>query len=308
MQTRRDPLAVTHDGSFHADEVFGFVVLNAALGPTLRLRRSRDPAVIAAADIVFDVGGSYDPASGRYDHHMRDRPQRADSGLPYSSAGLLWRDFGRDALRAQLGAATPVPIIDAIWREIDDTLVRTIDAVDNGVTPPEATSLALLVDACKPTWDVPAHRTAEAETQGFHEAADLVAGFLRRRADHIRATLAAHELVLAAFRASPIPEILELPHNLPWQPAVFQEQLPVLYAVYPKGGNWMIDAMPPAPGSFAQRLPLPERWAGLRDAALSAECGVFDAVFVHPARFCGSARSRSGALAMAEAALAFKTG
>jgi hypothetical protein len=53
--------AVTHDGPFHADDVFADAVLRAARDD-VRLTRSRDPAVIADADLVFDVGGSYDPS------------------------------------------------------------------------------------------------------------------------------------------------------------------------------------------------------------------------------------------------------
>jgi uncharacterized UPF0160 family protein len=68
-------------------------------------------------------------------------------------------------------------------------------------------------------------------------------------------------------------------------------------------GNWMVDAMPPEPGSFDQRLPLPEAWAGLRDADLAAVCGVPDAVFVHARRFVGAARSREGAMEMVRRAI-----
>jgi uncharacterized UPF0160 family protein len=32
--------------------------------------RSRDPAALAPCHIVVDVGGEYDPASHRYDHHQ----------------------------------------------------------------------------------------------------------------------------------------------------------------------------------------------------------------------------------------------
>jgi uncharacterized UPF0160 family protein len=66
----------------------------------------------------------------------------------------------------------------------------------------------------------------------------------------------------------------------------------------------MIDTMPPEPGSFAQRLPLPESWAGLEGAELAAASGVADAVFVHVRRFVGAAASRDGAIAMARLALA----
>lgn len=61
---------VTHDGPFHADDVFADAVLRAALGD-IHLVRSRDPAVIDSADLVFDVGSEHDPAAHRYDQHCK---------------------------------------------------------------------------------------------------------------------------------------------------------------------------------------------------------------------------------------------
>ena len=93
---------VTHSGSFHCDEVLGYAILRRALPPealgTSSLTRTRDPSVIEGADIVWDVGGVFDPARGRFDHHQRGAPTRLD-GSPYSSAGLLWAAYGRDAVR-----------------------------------------------------------------------------------------------------------------------------------------------------------------------------------------------------------------
>ncbi len=133
----------------------------------------------------------------------------------------------------------------------------------------------------------------------------MAEGFLRRRAQAVRARLAAEAVVLAAHARSADPCVLELGRKLPWKGPVFANALPVLYAVYPApNGNWMVDAMPPEPGSFAQRLPLPEAWAGLRDAELAAACGVPDMVFVHARRFVCAVRSREGALAMARGAIA----
>ncbi len=123
------------------------------------------------------------------------------------------------------------------------------------------------------------------------------------------ARLAADAVVLAAHGRSADPRVLELDRKLPWEGPVFAHGLPVLYAVYPvPNGNWMVDAMPPEPGSFAQRLPLPQVWAGLRDAELASASGVPDAVFVHARRFVGAARSREGALAMARGAIEIGSG
>ena len=65
----------THNGSFHADDVFGVAVLM-LLHPGAELVRTRDEQVVAAADFAVDVGGEWDPARGRFDHHQRDALRR----------------------------------------------------------------------------------------------------------------------------------------------------------------------------------------------------------------------------------------
>ncbi|HKH96890.1 MAG TPA: MYG1 family protein, partial [Beijerinckiaceae bacterium] len=122
--------AVTHDGSFHADDVFAYAVLRAAV-PGIALERTRDADAVERADLVFDVGGLFDPQTRRFDHHMRDRPLR-DDGTPYSSLGLLWREYGRTAVAAFLGGAEP-DVVEAVWRELDGSLVVEIDRTDNGI-------------------------------------------------------------------------------------------------------------------------------------------------------------------------------
>ncbi len=133
----------------------------------------------------------------------------------------------------------------------------------------------------------------------------MVAGVLRRRVDGARARHAAAAIVLAAHAQGEDPRILVLDRGMPWKNVVFTHDLPVLFTVSPaSNGNWMVDSMPPEPGSFAQRLPLPEAWAGLPAPELAAETGVADAVFVHLRRFVAAARSRDGAVELARRAVA----
>ncbi|MFT8242989.1 MYG1 family protein [Roseomonas sp. BN140053] len=304
------PLLVTHSGSFHCDESFAYVVLRHALGlgtpgTDHRLLRTRDAALIATGDIVWDVGLVFDEAANRFDHHQRGAPQRPD-GTPFSSAGLVWQRYGEAAMRALLRPAGADHLAPAITAELDRALVRRIDETDNGVASTrDPLDLAALVADCNPAWDSPRGTGQEAEDAAFLVAADMLDGVLRRRVESLRARFAADALVVAAQAASADPRILELDRNMPWKGAVFSHDLPVLFAVYPvSNGNWMVDAMPPEPGSFGQRLPLPESWAGLQDAALAQASGVPDAVFVHLRRFVGAARSRAGAVAMAQRTIA----
>ncbi len=43
--------------------------------------RSRDPEALARCDIVVDVGGEYDPARHRYDHHQANA-LRSHANIP----------------------------------------------------------------------------------------------------------------------------------------------------------------------------------------------------------------------------------
>jgi uncharacterized UPF0160 family protein len=292
--------AVTHDGPFHADDVFADAVLRAALD-NVRLARTRDPAMIADADLVFDVGGVYDPAARRYDHHMRERPLRPD-GTPYSSVGLIWRDFGRAALPALLGAALDPEAAEAIWRDIDAGIIFSIDQADNGVAPAGPGHLSAIIEAFNPVWD-----GAEDPDAAFGQASRLAQGILARAAAQAHAGVRAAGLVRDAARASEDPRILTLDRKLPWERMVYDERLQaLLFVIYPGEDRtrWYCRCVPPEPGSFDQRLPLPAAWAGLRDAEFSAAAGIADGVFCHPSRFICAARDRASAVELARRAIA----
>lgn len=293
----------THSGKFHCDDVFAYAVLRLALGAHTLLR-SRNPEALASADVVWDVGSRFDEAAGRFDHHQIGAPVRPD-GTPFSSAGLIWRVYGVRAVAALIGDTFAAPVA----ADLDASLVRRIDEVDNGVsaTGPvrdDAFSLASLVGDFNPPWDHPSNTDPNGGDAAFVQAADFAEGVLRRRAEAMRASRAAESAVLAAHAAASDPRILVLDQGMPWKNWVFTHGLPVVFTISPaSNGNWMLDTMPPEPGSFAQRMPLPQAWAGLQDADLAAASGVADAVFVHVRRFVGAARSRDGALAMARLAL-----
>lgn len=314
--------ALTHSGNFHADETLGYVILHYALAPEGDLRgrvlgtqttdrldfvRTRSPERISAADIVFDVGGRYDPPAGRYDHHMKDKPLRED-GTPYSAAGLLWKDYGMAALRNILKTPADDATLATLWQAMDKSLILPIDQDDNGVVKMGKLSLADIVSACSPPWD-----TAELygrdeararETLGFANAAQAVAAHLVNMVDRTRAGLKAVSRVLAAYEKAEDKRILVMDTGMPTEKVIFEHDLPVVYVVSPAGPDrWNVKAVPPVRGDFGQRVSLPEAWRGLEGAALAAASGVPDAVFAHPARFICGAASREGALRMAQLAL-----
>ena len=76
------------------------------LFPSAIVIRTRDPAVYSKADIVIDVGGVYNHALKRYDHHQRDYNERFDPKkckneercTKLSASGLVYRHYGRYVL------------------------------------------------------------------------------------------------------------------------------------------------------------------------------------------------------------------
>jgi uncharacterized UPF0160 family protein len=300
MTIRHQGLAVTHDGSFHADEVFAAAILDLARDG-IEVTRTRDPQVAATAEIVFDVGGIYDPADQRYDHHMVDAPVRPD-GTPYSSAGLIWRDFGRQAIEHSGAAADTSGILDTIWSRIDEDLIRTIDRVDNGVQEVGPTDLIMVIDHMNPT-HLEAGDNAHALTcRAFVRATVFARDVLIRMFHHAAAEIHGEAILLEGLTNSDDPRIAVLDVNVPWQKAVFRNNLAyLLYVVAPSGtkGQWGVTAIPVEEGSFTNRKPFAKDWAGLIDTALQEVTGVADARFCHRNLFFAVADSRQGALELA---------
>src|SRR3989344_4225767 len=92
-------VVVTHDGSFHADELFACATLSIWAekeGRRIKIIRTRNQEIIEKADIVVDVGMQYDPSKNRFDHHQKGGAgRRAESPeISYASFGLVWKHYG----------------------------------------------------------------------------------------------------------------------------------------------------------------------------------------------------------------------
>ena len=308
----------THSGSFHADDVFGVAVL-ATLHTTHEVVRTREPAAIASADFAVDVGGEWDEASGRFDHHQRGfegrRPGAGGEG--YASAGLVWRAFGERYVRhvaRELGASLPAAAVTRIAQDVDAGLVRYLDLVDTGaqmVAPGVfglSSQLALLNTSWMEEHGLDAPAVARLQLERFREAMALVQRLLQRLvARRIGQELAADQ-VRAAERLLD-GRVLHLREGgMPWTSVVVQEMPEVLLVLYPEsdqdGQRYVLRTVPVAADSFANRMDLPVAWAGLRDRQLAAATGVADATFCHTNLFIAVARSFEGALQLARLALA----
>ena len=296
---------VTHSGGFHADELLSSVLLT-RLFPEARIVRSRAPEWITPAGdrIIYDVGGAFDPAAGIFDHHQRGAPLR-DDGQPFSSFGLVWRQFGRAYLKA---VGVPGDDIDALHASFDLDFVLPVDLMDNGALSPSAAgalaklTLPVLLETLKPVFD---DKEPGADDRAFHEALATARGFVEASIRQAAAKLRAESIVLRAITAAGDGRVLELPMGMPFRPAIVKagaEQL--LFVVHPRDTDWCLTGIRRASDGFELRADLPAAWAGLTGENLAAVCGVAGATFCHNGRFIAAATTREAALEMARIAVA----
>ncbi len=282
---------VTHDGDFHADDVFAIATLQIYLGEDTEINviRTRDQEEIHSADWVFDVGGVYESTSNRYDHHQNGAPIR-ENGIPYAAFGLAWKHLGEDV------AGSP-----EVAHEIETKLAQAIDAGDNGIsiyTLQNSTiqpyELYQVIESYHELQD--AHNTVD---DMFMEAVHFARGLLLRELRKAHRKITLQEEAREIYKTNPPTNgviIAEHPISI----SAFSEFSDVLVVVKPKTNDedsrWIAKVMPKDEKSFENRALFPETWAGLRDEDLANVCGIEDAVFCHKARFIFVAKTKSGAI------------
>ena len=289
-----DKTIATHNGNFHADDVFSIAALK-SLFPSFKLIRTRDLAVIAKADIVIDVGGEYDPDADRFDHHQRGGAGERDNGIPYSSFGLVWQKYGLEICKGNQDAVNAV----------DKGLVSTIDAIDCGYTEgiaegiTKGISLSQTIGMFNPTWQEDSHFDT-----CFDEAVDFASRVLTRFIASANGGISAKAIVAKAIDNAEDPRVIVLEKYTPWKRTVHALSEEALYMIYPsQSGEWRIQTVPAEPGSFENRKSLPKQWAGLSDNALKEVTGIDDAMFCHNGLFIAGAESFESTMKMASIAL-----
>jgi len=285
-----DITIATHNGNFHADDVFSVAALK-NIFPSFKLIRTRDLELIGKADIVLDVGGEYDPEAGRFDHHQRGGAGGRENGIPYSSFGLIWQKYGLAICQGNQDIANAV----------DAGLVSTIDAIDCGHVEgvSQGISLSQTISMFNPTWQEDSHFDT-----CFDEAVEFASRVLTRFIASANGGISAKAIVAKAIDNAEDPRVIVLEKYTPWKRTVHALSEAALYVVYPsQTGQWRIQTVPVEPGSFEDRKSLPKQWAGLSDNALQKATGIDDAMFCHNGLFIAGAESFESTMKMASMAL-----
>ncbi len=287
---------ITHSGKFHADEVFAIATLILAhKEESIEVVRTRDPEIIKTGDIVVDVGGEYDPAKGKFDHHQSEGAGVRMNGIPFSSFGIVWKEYGETVCGSKV-----------VSEKIDKFLVEQMDAIDNGVNIRKFIlenvydyTIGDVIDAFNPSWKEVGDRD-----DSFMEAVGVAKTILLREIIRTRDKGEGETTVEQVYINASDKRIIVLDNYLPWAD-VLKNYKESLFVVYPNSdtNNWHVQAIRSDPHSFDNRRSLPKTWGGKNNEDLSKITGVSDAIFCHKALFLCGAKSKEGAMKLAEIAL-----
>lgn len=282
--------AITHGGYFHADEVFATAILSLIMDVRL-MRVFKVPKKINDNIIVYDIG------YGRFDHHQKGGNGERFNGVPYSSAGLIWKKYGMQVLEKVLNAKD-------VFKLVDILLIQPIDAHDNGYTKLDSIGIpemnvSKLIAFCNPTWD-----SKVTSDDAFVEAVEMAEKILLKVIDTATATVKARN-VIEKYIEKAEEGIMVMEQFVPWQDAFFKSKNPkkdtIFVVVYPsnRGGyNWQ--CVPTILNGHEMKKKCPEEWKGLQDEELSEISGIEKSKFCHNAGFIGGATTLEAALKMAK--------
>ena len=285
--------AITHGGTFHADEVLATVILSKVLEKITVLRTFKVPEELDDV-IIYDIG------YGEFDHHQKGGNGIRENGVPYAACGLIWKKFGH-----KIVADTCNP--ELVWELIDRNLIQGVDATDNGAIPKlnyhtQVMSFSQTISEFNPNWD-----SKEDSDEAFIKAVVFAETVFDNTFANAVSKAKAQSIVDEAIDKSE-GHIMVLNQFVPWQEFIFasknNKSAEIMFVVFPsnRGGyNWQ--CVPDALGSFGQRKSVPFNWKGLNGETLQKVTGVETASFCHPAGFIGGAENLEDAIEIARIAV-----
>ncbi len=233
----------THDGSFHADECMAVAVLK-KINPSLNVVRTRDAEKIKSLDARVDIGFNYNPATNDYDHHQKGGAGVRENKVPYASAGLVWKEFGRQLVNSEESQ-----------NYVDYKIMQPIDAEDNGIRPDKKTPFFSLGELV---------RAYNSRKDGFEKAVQTSSDLLDSIIEEGNNYGSNVELVKKGEKLADgkIIIVSETPKGDSWQNYVVPNTN-ASYFVYPhESGDWRVRAVPTEIDGFEPRTPFPDAWRG----------------------------------------------
>lgn len=219
---------LTHNGTFHADDVFATAFIK-MINPSIKIiRASSIPNDFKG--IVYDIGG------GLFDHHASDNKKRPN-GISYAAFGKLWAHFA------------PFIYDDYIVKKIDKKFIAPLDLSDNTGSPD---TLCFAIGAMNPTHEANGDKE-------FVEAVKFATVILNNLINHEIKNYEEEKEVKEIYEKSINKEIIVLDKHLH-----FTDYLPgteAIYVIFPSNrGGYSAQGVPINSDTVELKRPFPASW------------------------------------------------
>jgi len=323
---------LTHDGKFHADDVFAVATFSILHSGKIKITRSRNPEIIKnfleAGDVIVDNGRDYNLEKNIFDHHQEGGAGARENGVPYAGFGLIWKHFGRQVCLKEIqkqnseikkekkgGEKTEKTdnetnlnsTVEYVWQQVDSGIVSNIDATDTGYTDyysekthSSAFAPDKIVGSFVPNWRED-YAEADKIFTNLSKAAEVL---IKREIKVSHDRFLAKSLIEETYQNSPDKRLIIFKRGYPWKEILVEKPEP-LYVVFPTINNdgWMVQAVPVKKDSQEIRKPFPQGWRGKAGVDLEKVSGVKSAKFCHNAGFLVGAHDFEGIKQLAQKAL-----
>ncbi len=298
MRNSKVKKLITHDGPFHCDDIFACATLSLFLEgqkEVFEIIRTREKKIIEEGDYVFDVGEIYSEEENSFDHHQKGGAGKRKNGIEYASFGLVWKKFGPKLSGSEI-----------IAQAIDQNLVSPIDADDNGISLFKKThkiSPFLIQDLFKLMRPTSIEEWKDYD-KNFLKSVKFAREIILRNIAHVRDAVLAEENVLKTYQESEDKKIIILEKYHPFK-KVFEKLPEPLFVIFPRENKsaWVVKAVNKEGDEFKCRKDFPSSWAGLQDEEFQKITRVSDAIFCHKGLFLAVAKSKKGAIKLAQIAV-----
>ena len=282
----------THSGNFHADEVTAVAILK-LIYPKAKVIRTRDEKKLNETNIRVDVGRKYNPKTKDFDHHQKSFKLKSKNGVPYASAGIIWKHYGGKLAKSKES-----------FEYIDKKIIQGIDAEDLGINLEDKNNIYHYTIS-KIIYSFSHDRTnAWIINKNFNEAVRIMVKILSNEITHLINIEKDKKRVLFEIKKSNGDYIVFDPPTPSWKETVI-EKSKIKFVIFKySGGDWWCSfAVLKELDKFENRKLFPKKWADLTNEKLAKVSGVKDALFCHKDRFIVTAKSKEGVIKLTELAL-----
>lgn len=282
----------THNGTFHADEVFAIALLQIIYkNEHVEIIRSRDDNI--NADIYIDIGGKFDNIV-YFDHHFKKFYEfhDVDQKLPKASFGLIWDKYAPLLIDNQ-----------NIINKVKVMLVIPIDAHDNNIklckyneSNYNAYTISNVISAFN-------KKDADNEDAQFFKALEVAKTTIINCIDYVKEQFKDETVLKKIFdeqRELSDKSYVILDTHYNYSNAIKDKKYSyITHLIFPEEGKWRAICIKDN-NSQTLKAPFPEKWGGLFDQELERVSNIEGSIFCHKGLWIAVNQTKDGIIQMVE--------